>query len=291
MKILLVGASGQLGMDCKNVLASKHQLVTPTRSELDLGKPQQTREYIAAQAPDIIINCAAYTAVDMCEEEQDLCRRINGEAPGILAQACQSLQSRLIHISTDYVFDGKKKLPQPYTETDEVNPLCHYGHTKLMGEHGVQKYSENFVILRTAWLYSAKGPNFLKTILRLSLANPEEKRKVVDDQFGSLTWSLAVARQISLLLGSEVQGIVHATATGYSTWYEVACFFLEQLGIQHNIVPCTTEEYPTLAQRPANSILANTELENKKLSVFVHWQEDLTTFIQQYGQKLLEEHA
>ncbi len=289
MKIVIVGYDGQLGMDCQKVLAAEHQLITPTLDELDLCDAQKTTDFIHAHAPDVVVNCAAYTAVDKCEKEQELCRKINGDGPGILARSCEMTGSRLIHISTDYVFDGNKTIPQPYSETDQVNPLSQYGRTKLNGEYAVQNNCCNYVILRTAWLYSANGPNFLKTMLRISLADPTAQRKVVNDQYGSLTWSYTLARQISKLLDSEIHGIVHTTSEGYSTWYEAARYFLEKLEVKHNLIPCTTSEYPTPAHRPANSILANTVLDAMKISVFKDWKDELDEFIEQCGEKVLAE--
>ena len=199
------------------------------------------------------------------------------------------MNSRLIHISTDYVFDGKKPVPGSYSETDATNPLSQYGVSKLAGERYVAEYASNYVILRTAWLYSGNGKNFLKTMLRLSLAAPGRELKVVDDQYGSLTWSYTLALQIKNLLRSEMTGIVHATSEGYSTWYGAACYFLEAMKVSHNLRPCTTADYPTPAHRPANSILANTRLDEADLSTFVSWQEDVDTFVDLYKESLIAE--
>jgi dTDP-4-dehydrorhamnose reductase len=289
MKILIIGSGGQLGIDCQKVLGKEHHLLTPALTEFNLCEKSSISRYISAVKPEVVINCAAYTAVDNCEKELELCRKVNSDGPGFLAQACLEAGSRLIHISTDYVFDGTKPVPQPYLETDPVNPISQYGKTKRDGENSVIRHCKDYVILRTAWLYSANGPNFLKTMLRLSLNDPEALRKVVDDQYGSLTWSLTLARQIEMLLDSTIQGVVHATADGYSTWYGAACLFLGKLGIQHKLVPCSTSEYPTPAPRPANSILANSVLDKKKISVFNNWQDDLEVFVEIHRKALLKE--
>ncbi len=289
MKILIAGSGGQLGLDCRKILGKKHHLLTPTRAELNLCDKSSVITSITAAKPEVVINCAAYTAVDLCEKEEELCRKVNSDGPRFLAQACREAGSRLIHISTDYVFDGTKPLPQPYLENDPVNPISQYGKTKLDGENGVIHHCNDYVILRTAWLYSANGPNFLKTMLRLSLTDPEVPRKVVNDQYGSLTWSHTVAGQIEVLLDSPIQGVVHTTADGYSTWYEAACLFLQKLAIRHNLVPCSTAEYPTPAPRPANSILANSVLDNNKISIFNTWQDDLDVFVEIHGKSLVEE--
>ncbi|MEE4242154.1 MAG: dTDP-4-dehydrorhamnose reductase [Desulfopila sp.] len=289
MKILIVGFDGQLGTDCRALLAGDHQVFTPTLAELDLCAKDSIQTSISATKPDVVINCAAYTAVDNCEKEQELCKKINSDGPEHLARACAATGSRLIHVSTDYVFDGTRPIPQPYRENDPVNPLSSYGRTKLEGEKAVAAHCSDYVILRTAWLYSANGPNFLKTMLRLCLTDPGVQRKVVNDQYGSLTWSHTLARQIALLLDSTVQGIVHTTADGYSTWYEAACTFLEKMAVSHNLVPCSTADYPTPAPRPKNSILANTVLDTKGISVFKNWQDDLSIFVETHGEALLKE--
>lgn len=290
MKIIIIGFHGQLGMDCQKALGRDHLLLTPAIEELDLCDKIKTISYIEKQKADAVVNCAAYTAVDNCEKERELCRKINADGPAYLALACGKTGSRLIHISTDYVFDGSKAVPQPYTESDPVNPLSHYGRTKLEGEYAVQKNCTDYVILRTAWLYSANGPNFLKTMLRLSLDDPGAVRKVVDDQYGSLTWSHTLAKQIAGLLSSDIKGLAHATSSGYSTWYEAARYFLEKLEIPHKLSPCTTKEYPTPAHRPVNSILANEVLERHHLSVFTDWREDVDRFVDVHGHDLIREY-
>lgn len=289
MKILIVGFDGQLGMDCQNILASDHQLITPSLSELNLCAPDNITAFIATEQPDIVINCAAFTAVDNCEKEDKLCWQINAEGPKYLAKSCREINARLIQVSTDYVFDGNKPVPQAYNEDDHVNPLSQYGRSKLAGEQEVKKYCPDHVILRTAWLYSAHGPNFLKTMLRITLADPDAVRRVVDDQYGSLTWSYTLAEQINQLLSSEMQGVVHTTSEGYSSWYTAACYFLDTMGIKHNLRPCTSSEYPTPAHRPANSILANTVLGKEKKSVFVDWKKDIDSFVTNHRERLLQE--
>ncbi len=289
MKIVIVGFDGQLGMDCQNILATDHQLITPSLEELNLCDSKNVVSFITSEQPDIVINCAAYTAVDNCEKEDKLCWQINADGPKFLALACKEIKARLIHISTDYVFDGNKPIPQAYKEDDPVNPLSQYGRSKLAGEQEVQKHCPDHVIPRTAWLYSAHGPNFLKTMLRITMADPDAVRKVVDDQYGSLTWSYTLAKQIEVLLSSDIQGIVHTTSEGYSSWYSAACYFLDTLGVKHNLTPCATSEYPTPAHRPANSILANSKLEKESLSVFLDWKKDIDVFVANHGEKLLQE--
>jgi dTDP-4-dehydrorhamnose reductase len=286
MKILIVGEDGQLGTDCQAVLPSSHTLLTPHHSVLDLRSEECVKSFIRTHRPETIINCAAFTAVDACETKQEIAWQVNSDGPRYLAQAADETGARLIHTSTDYVFDGNKPAPQAYTETDKVNPLSQYGSSKLSGEQAVQKYCENHLILRTAWLYSANGPNFLKTMLHLTMADPDRQLKVVNDQYGSLTWSYTLAQQINMLLDDTLHGIAHTTADGYSTWYEAACYFLEKMEVPFNIIPCSTKEYPTPAHRPKNSILANTKLDDAGLSVFKDWRADVDLFVQTHGEKL-----
>jgi dTDP-4-dehydrorhamnose reductase len=227
--------------------------------------------------------------VDGCEEETALAWKVNAEGPGHLAKAAEKLGSRLIHVSTDYVFDGNRKVPQPYLENDPPNPLSQYGKSKLAGEKAVLAHMENAVILRTAWLYSATGKNFLKTMLRLAVTDPDREMRVVNDQFGSLTWSHTLARQIEKLLHSNLSGIMHTTAEGYSSWYEGARYFLDTMKVPYSMRPCSTAEYPTPAHRPANSILENSVLKKEGISVFRSWQEDIDRFVEKHRETLLAE--
>jgi len=288
MKILIVGVNGQLGTDCRNILGQENQICGRDIPAVDISDEKSVAACVAVEKPDVIVNCAAYTAVDACEDDEQ-CWRVNAQGPGNLAIAAREHGCRLIHISTDYVFDGHRPPPDAYDESAPVNPLSQYGKSKLAGEQAVHETLDNHVILRTAWLYSAFGKNFLKTMLRLSLAAPETERKVVNDQHGSLTWSYTLAQQIGKLLDSDLTGVFHATAEGFCTWYEGACYFLEAMGVPHRLRPCLTSEYPTKARRPANSILENRRLHEAGISTFVSWQEDIMTFVDMYRDHLLKE--
>lgn len=287
MKIAIIGSRGQLGQDCCAILARANQISGCDIPRIDIADSRIVEGYIDETRPEVIINCAAYTAVDACEKEIELCRRVNAEGPKHLARAASRHNCRLIHISTDYVFDGRLTPPAGYSETDTTNPLSEYGRSKLAGEQAVLEYAPDRVILRTAWLYSVHGGNFLKTMLRLALQDPKRPLKVVNDQYGSLTWSRTLALQIERLLSPAIQGVVHATSEGYSTWYQAACYFLEAMEVEHNLQPCTTAEYPTLACRPANSILANTRLDAAGVSTFVDWRKDVDMFVTLYREQLL----
>lgn len=289
MKILIIGSSGQLGTDCLQLLQKNHQVFPVHYPAIDIGQQDSVWHCVTTVKPDIVINCAAYTAVDQCETEKQTAWQINSSGPEFIAKAASQSGARVIHISTDYVFDGRRTVPEPYLEDDQVNPLSEYGKSKLSGEQAVMAHSEDYAILRTAWLYSGHGQNFLKTILRLARSDPDRNFTIVNDQFGSLTWSETLARQIEKLLEPGLTGIMHATADGYSSWYEAACYFLKQMAIPHAFVPCTTSQYPTPAHRPANSILRNTVLENGGVSVFRNWQEDIDRFVTKFKAALLSE--
>ncbi|BHH81816.1 dTDP-4-dehydrorhamnose reductase [Desulforhopalus sp. 52FAK] len=289
MKILIIGSKGQLGSDCCSLLAAENEITGCDIPKIDITSKENVDSYLNEVSPEVIVNCAAYTAVDGCESELDLSWKVNADGPKYLAQAADRLGSRLIQVSTDYIFDGNRPAPAPYIETDAPNPLSQYGKSKLAGEEAVTRYCSNNVILRTAWLYSATGKNFLKTMLKLVTQDPKRELKVVDDQFGSLTWSYTLALQIQKLLNSDLTGVMHTTSDGYSTWYEAARYFLDTMDVPYAMRPCTTAEYPTPAHRPANSILENRVLNNAGISTFIDWKEDIKTFVSLYREQLLKE--
>ncbi len=289
MKILITGGQGQLGHDVETLLATHHTVTAFGSKELDISKHSVVDSIIAAERPDVLINCAAYTAVDNCETEKEQAFSVNAKGPENLAIAMKAIDGRLIHISTDYVFDGYKPVSDSYSETDTTQPLSEYGRSKLGGEDAITAISSNHLILRTAWLYGHRGNNFLKTMLRLSLADPTRELRVVNDQYGSLTWTHTLAKQIENVLPDTLQGIAHATATNSSTWYEGACYFLNAMDVPFTISPCSTAEYPTPAHRPSKSILENSRLQRAGLSVFNSWQEDIDHFVSLHRDALIVE--
>jgi len=198
-------------------------------------------------------------------------------------------EGRLFHISTDYVFDGKKAIPTPYTEGEEPAPVSIYGKTKLGGETAVKSICPKHVIIRTAWLYGISGKNILKTFLRLALERKDHTIKVVNDQFESPTWSYRLAFQIQNLIDSESSGTYHATSEGYCSWYDLAAHFLKKMGVPHQVEPCTSEEYPTPSTRPKNSILENHRLKEAGINLMAHWKNDVDEFVALYKERLLKE--
>jgi dTDP-4-dehydrorhamnose reductase len=285
--ILLIGSTGQLGRQLQQTLKYCGNIITPPRSQLDLTQPETIRLVIRQTQPQTIINAAAYTAVELAESEIDLATTINAIAPGILAQEAQKIGASLIHISTDYVFDGYQSYP--YQETNSPNPLNSYGKTKLAGERAIQNYCENYLILRSAWLYGIHGSNFVKTMLELG-AKREEIR-VVADQIGSPTWTFDLAEAIGRLLQYTCNyGIYHYTNSGVASWYDFAVAIFEQaqqLGFPlkvQRVIPITTFEYPTFAQRPAYSVLSCAKIAATVKMIPPHWQKSLGKMLTAYAQ-------
>jgi dTDP-4-dehydrorhamnose reductase len=289
MKIMITGDKGQLGTDCTKVLGETHEVLGVDIDEVDITKLTDIESLVQQFRPNIIVNCAAYTRVDDCEIEKELAWKANVTGAENLAKCVDKYGDRLIHISTDYVFDGRKKVPEPYVETDKTNPISNYGMSKLEGEKAIQNTTNRFIILRTAWLFGVNGHNFLKTMLKLSLRSSDNKIKVVNDQFGSPTWSYRLAHQIERLVETNAQGIFHATSEGHCTWYELAVYFLKKMNVPHTIIPCTTEEYPTPAPRPMNSILENRNLKEKGMNIMDDWKSDVDEFVLNFREVLLKE--
>jgi len=272
--ILVTGANGQVGWELQRTLAPMGRVIALDRQAMDLADPDRIRAVLRAAKPEIIVNGAAYTAVDRAEQEPELAAKINGQAPGIMAEEARRLKAALIHYSTDYVFDGRKT--SPYTEADHPNPLGVYGRTKLAGEEAIRAVGGSFLILRTSWVYGLRGTNFLRTILRL--AREREELKVVDDQVGSPTWSRMLAQTTAQILArhqedtparlAELAGVYHLAAGGRTTWYGFARAILDKTADLPGrklvrLHPIPTAEYPTPARRPAFSLLACDRLRDR----------------------------
>lgn len=288
-QVLICGGEGQLGRDCVLALEGGWRVAAPGSKALDITERTAVLEAVEALRPDVILNCAAYTKVDQCETDRDAAWRVNGLGPRNLAEAAATYNALLVHISTDYVFDGRRPPPEPYTEGDRPAPLSVYGRSKLAGEMAVREILDRHMILRTAWLYGAGGHNFLKTMLRLAVSDPERLIRVVNDQYGCPTWTADLARQIGRLMEAGGRGVYHACGEGSCTWYELARRFLERMGVGHRLAPCTTSEYPTAAVRPRNSILENRRLREEGLDLMRPWEEALEAFIALNRRALLEE--
>ena len=289
MKILLTGAKGQLGSECKEVMKSDYEIIDTDLEEFDITSWDNVILTISQLSPDIILNCAAFTNVDECETKKRESERINVEGPRNLAQGAARYEKVIVHISSDFVFGGRKRLPQPYFEDDPTSPLSFYGVTKTESETAVKQNALSYILIRTGWLYGIRGDNFIKRILALALQKDRESLRVVNDQFGSPTWSHRLAQQIKVLIDKGKEGVYHATSEGYCSRYEWVRYFLERMDIKIPILPCASDEYPTPAKRPANSILENRQLKTEGINIMPSWQKDLDTFLDTYGETLLRD--
>lgn len=268
------------------VLSERHTVTGLDLPELDITDTASVRSALEVSRPAVVVNCAAYTNVDGAESDAETAWGVNCGGPRVLAECCRGSSVRLIHISTDYVFDGERKPPAGYAESDRPAPGTVYGRGKLAGEEAVRKILSDFVILRTAWLYGAAGRNFLKTVLRLTLRKPGEELRIVNDQCGSPTWSYRLALQVEAMLGRG-RGVYHAAGQGSCTWYKLAGEFLTAMRVEHCLVPCSTADYPTPARRPANSVLENRRLESEGLNLMRPWIDDVQEFAALYRDRLL----
>jgi dTDP-4-dehydrorhamnose reductase len=240
-------------------------------------------------SPNVVLNCAAFTNVDACETETFKVRKINVEGPRNLAQCSARFECKLIHISSDYVFDGQKMIPKPYFEDDAPNPLSAYGLSKMESETAVRENSPNYIIIRSAWLYGINGNNFPKSILSKALKKKAEVIQAVTDQFVSPTWTYRLALQIRELLYGDGIGTYHATAEGHCSPFEYAEYLLKKLGIKASVQPCSLKDLDRPARRPANCLLENRLLKKQGINVMVDWKEDLDAFLDKYGERLIKE--
>ena len=272
MRILITGADGQLGRELQRVL-SGHTLIRAVLPEFDLLK-SDVEPYVLAARPDVVFHTASYTDVDGAEREPDKAMAVNAWGTERVARAAVKAGARLIYVSTDYVFDGRKT--SPYVETDEPNPLNAYGRSKLEGERRAQACCPNTLVVRTAWLYGAHGRNFVNTIMRL--ASEQQALRVVADQRGCPTHAGDLATALAGLLATDLLGIVHATGAGDCTWYEFAHAIVSLIGARVAVHPITTPEAKRLALRPAYSVLDNRALAEAGI-VLPHWKDALVRFL------------
>lgn len=276
MRILLTGPTGQVGSALLDTLPALGEVVPLDRSELDLANPDSIRDAVRRLRPELIVNAAAYTAVDEAEKEEPLAHRINSEGPAVLAEEAARLGALLVHFSTDYVFDGEKA--GPYLETDAPNPLNAYGRSKHAGERAIEASGCRHLILRTSWVYSPVGKNFMLTMLRL--AQEGKPLRVVDDQHGAPTSSLAIAAAVPeaarrVLMAPDLAGLYHVSAGGQTTWYGFARAIFEQTHTQAGIVAIRSRDYGAPARRPRNSILSSEKLAGQLGTRILSWESGL----------------
>ena len=285
-KVLLIGAKGQVGQELQVTLQSLGEVISIGREELDLTNSEKIGQLIREIHPNYLVNASAYTAVDKAETEPDLAYSINATAPKIMAEAAEKIKAKFLHISTDYVFDGRKNTP--YLETDLTNPLGVYGQSKLRGEEEIKTVNSQAIILRTAWVYGSYGKsNFVKTMLRLG--KEREELKVVVDQVGSPTWSKDIATAITQLLINvdNPAGIYNFTNSGVASWFDLTKAIFEEAKISgiplkiQRVIPITTAEYPTPAVRPAYSVLSGQKISQQLGYIPPYWRDSLKAMLNQ----------
>ncbi len=261
IKTLILGAGGMLGTDICSVFTNAVKL---THDDIDIADKAQVIETIKRVGPDVVINAAAYTDVDGCEDEdnRELAFDVNGRAPGYIAQGCSMVGAKLVHFSTDYVFDGSK---EEYVESDLTGPINVYGESKLLGERNIIESVDDYRIIRTSWLFGHNGRNFVETMLKLS--GDMDVVRVVDDQFGKPTFTADLARKIADIIGLA-PGVYHITNEGVCSWYEFASAVID------NVVPCSSDEFVNKAKRPMYSVLVNTKTASMR-----HWRNALEDYL------------
>ena len=289
MKILLLGSKGMLGSECVEVLSKEHEIIAPDKKELDIISWDRVIETLQEVSPHVILNCAGMTDVDACETEAFKVRKINVEGPRNLAQGAARFNCKVIHISSDYVFNGQKVLPQPYFEDDPLDPLSAYGNSKVESEVGIRENAPKYIIIRTGWLYGSHGNNFVKSILAAVMKKKKKTLKVVNDQFGSPTWTHRLALQIKELIRRDAIGTYHATSEGYCSPAECAEYIFATLKVKVKLEPITLAEYPFAAKRPVNCILENRLLKKQGINIMPAWKKDLRTFLDKNKKALIKE--
>ena len=278
MKFFITGVNGQLGYDVKRELLERGytDILAPTRVDLDITNEDAVKKMIREYRPSVIFHCAAYTAVDKAEEEQEKCYQVNVLGTKYLTEAAKEMDAKIIYISTDYVFDGTKE--GLYQVEDKVNPVNYYGKTKYLGENFVSKY-ENHIIVRISWVFGINGKNFIRTML--NLAESHKELNVVCDQIGSPTYTKDLAGLLVNMFLSNVKGLYHVTNEGYCSWYEFAEFIFKEGRKKVKVHPILTKDYKTIAKRPLNSKLSKESLDDIGIKRLPEWQDAVKRYIRE----------
>ncbi len=277
MKVFVTGVKGQLGFDVVNELKKRgHEAVGVDIDEMDITDKDSVNRVIKAAAPDAVIHCAAYTAVDAAEDNEELCRNVNAKGTEYIAKVCRELDIKMMYISTDYVFDGQGT--RPWEPDDERAPLNVYGQTKYEGELAVEENLAKYFIVRIAWVFGVNGKNFIKTML--NLGKTHDKLTVVADQTGSPTYTYDLARLLVDMIETEKYGRYHATNEGECTWYEFACEIFRQAGMDVKVEPVGSDQYRAKAKRPANSRMNKEKLEENGFLPLPSWQDALKRYLE-----------
>lgn len=277
MKVLVTGSNGQLGHDVIKEFNNRNIICKGVDKEtLDITNEKDLKKYIERYNPDVVIHCAAYTAVDLAEDDKDTCYRVNVLGTKYISEVCRKINAKLIYISTDYVFDGNGIIP--FEVTDDLNPINYYGKTKYEGEKFVISNVKKHYILRISWVFGINGNNFVKTMIKLS--ELKDSITVIDDQIGSPTSTKDLSKLIFDMAKSEHYGTYHATNEGYCSWYEFAKEIFNIMNINVKILPTTTKEYLTKANRPLNSRLSKKSLDAVGFKRLPSWQDSLKQYLQ-----------
>jgi dTDP-4-dehydrorhamnose reductase len=276
MKVLVVGCLGMLGSDLMASFQSGFDVIGLDRPDIDISKSESCLAEVKKIEPEVIVNAAAFTKVDDCETNETEAFQVNGHGVGYLAKAADATGALLVHYSTDYIFDGNKK--EPYEEDDIPNPQSAYGKSKLLGETVIRRFCSHHLILRTSWLFGAKGPNFIRTIV--GAARKGIPLRVVNDQWGSPTYSKDLAAHTVKMIDAGCRGTYHVTNGGSCTWYDLASCAIEWAGVEGvKIEPVGTSDFPRPAPRPTNSVLANRRLESEGLPKMRPWPEAVREYV------------
>lgn len=276
MKILVTGVNGQLGYDVVNELKKRDiEAVCVDIQEMDITDGASVDRVISEANVDAVIHCAAYTAVDAAEDAGEICRKVNAEGTRNIACVCSKLGIKMMYISTDYVFDGEGT--RPWEPDDETKPLNVYGQTKYEGEVAVQEMLKQYFIVRIAWAFGLNGKNFVKTML--NLAKTHEHLTVVNDQYGSPTYTYDLARLLVDMIVTDKYGVYHATNEGFCTWYEFACEIFKQAGVEVDVQPVTSDAFPAKAKRPSNSRMSKDKLELSGFHKLPTWQNAVERYV------------
>ena len=277
MKVLVTGVKGQLGYDVVKELERRGlEAVGVDIEEMDITDKESVSDVIGQTGVDAVIHCAAYTAVDAAEDNEEICRKVNAEGTQNIADVCKRLDIKMLYISTDYVFGGEGE--RPWEPDDERDPQSVYGQTKYEGELAVQNTLEKYFIVRIAWVFGINGKNFVKTMLKL--AETRDSLTVVNDQFGSPTYTYDLAKLLVDMIQTDKYGVYHATNEGICTWYEFACAIFREAGIPMNVSPVTSAEYAAKAKRPANSRMSKEKLVDNGFEKLPTWQDALHRYVE-----------
>lgn len=278
MRVFVTGVKGQLGYDVMNELEKQGlEGIGVDIDEMDITDADQVNKVIKEAAPDAVIHCAAYTAVDAAEDNEEICRKVNAQGTENIAKVCEKLDIKMMYISTDYVFNGQGE--RPWEPDDEREPLNVYGQTKYEGELAIEEHVKKFFTVRIAWVFGVNGKNFIKTML--NLGKTHDHLTVVNDQTGSPTYTYDLARLLVDMIQTDKYGRYHATNEGLCTWYEFACEIFKQAGMDVSVAPVSSDEYPAKAKRPSNSRMDKSKLTANGFQPLPTWQDALSRYLKE----------